>query len=47
MAFVAVFAVLTNRCGKSIEKRDWDGSVAYFLLALGTILTIVKNIPPF
>lgn len=47
LASMAVFVFLTNRCGKSIEKRDWEQSVAYFLLALGTILYLVKNTPPF
>jgi hypothetical protein len=44
---MAAFVVLTNRCGKSIEKRSWEQSVAYFLLALGTILYLVKNTPTF
>jgi hypothetical protein len=47
MANLAVFVFFTNRCGKSIEKRDWEQSVAYFLLALGTILYLVKNTPTF
>jgi hypothetical protein len=44
---MAILAFLTNRCGKSIEKRDWSESVAYFLLALADILLWVKNTPPF
>jgi hypothetical protein len=44
---MAVFVILTSRCGKSIEKRDWEQSVASFLLALGTILYLVKNTPTF
>jgi hypothetical protein len=44
---MAVFVTMTNRCGKSIEKRNWEQSVAYFLLALGTILYLVKNAPTF
>jgi hypothetical protein len=47
LANMAVFLFLTNRCGKGIEKRNWEQSVAYFLLALGTILYLVKNTPPF
>jgi hypothetical protein len=47
VAMMAVFVFLTNRCGKSIEKRDWEQSVAYFLLALGLILVMVKNTPSF
>jgi chromate transport protein ChrA len=42
-----VFVVLTMLCGKSIEKRNWERSVTYFLLALGTIMYLVKNTPPF
>jgi hypothetical protein len=44
---MAALTFLTNRCGKSIEKREWGESVAYFLLALATILLWVKNTPPF
>jgi hypothetical protein len=44
---MVAFALLTHRCGKSIAKQDWDASVAYFLLALGMILTVVRSIPPF
>lgn len=47
LANMAVFVIFTNRCGKSIEKRNWEQSVAYFLLALGTILYLVKNTPTF
>lgn len=47
LANLVVFVILTNRCGKSIEKRNWEQSVAYFLLALGTILYLVKNTPTF
>ena len=47
LGMMAGFVFLTNRCGKSIEKRDWEQSVAYFLFALGVILTMVKNTPPF
>jgi hypothetical protein len=42
-----VFVILTNRCGKSIGKRDWEPSVFWFLLALATILYAVKNAPPY
>jgi hypothetical protein len=44
---LALFMFLANRCGKSIEKRNWEQSVEYFLLALGTILYLVKITPPF
>jgi hypothetical protein len=44
---MAAFWFLTNRCGKYIDKRDWGESVAYFLLALGLILIMVKNTPSF
>jgi hypothetical protein len=47
LANMAVFVLLANHCGKSIEKRNWEQSVAYFLLALGTILYLVKNTPTF
>ena len=47
LASMAVFVFLTNRCGKSIGKREWEQSVAYFLLALGTILYLVKITPAF
>ena len=46
-ALMVTFVFLTNRCGKYIDKRDWTESVASFLLALGLILIMVKNIPPF
>jgi len=45
VAFFITFWFLTNRCGKSIEKRDWGESVSYFLLALGIILALVKIMP--
>jgi hypothetical protein len=45
VVFFVMFWFLTNRCGKSIEKRDWGEAVSYFLLALGIILAIVKIIP--
>jgi hypothetical protein len=44
-ASAIAFAVLTKRCGKSIDKRDWEGSVFWFLLALATILYAVKSAP--
>jgi hypothetical protein len=43
----AVFFWMTEWCGKSIEKRNWARSVESFLLALGTLLTMVRNSPPF
>ena len=46
LVVMAAFVFCTNRCGKSIDKRDWGESVAYFLFALGIILTLVKNTPP-
>jgi hypothetical protein len=47
LSLTVVFAFVTNRCGKSVDKRDWGESVAYFLFGLGLILTMVKNTPPF
>ena len=44
---IVVFVILTELCGRSIERRKWDQSVAYFLLALGTILYLVKSTPAF
>lgn len=44
---LTVFLLLTTMCGRSIEKRNWERSVEYFLLALGTILYLVKNAPTF
>jgi hypothetical protein len=42
-----VFVICTGLCGRYIEKRDWDKSVFWFLLALATILYAVKSMPPF
>jgi VIT1/CCC1 family predicted Fe2+/Mn2+ transporter len=42
---LVTFAVLSSLCGNNISKRNWEQSVAYFLLALGTILLIVKSTP--
>ena len=47
IACIVVFFLLTQRCGKSIEKRDWGESVADFLIALGVVLVMVKNTVPF
>jgi hypothetical protein len=47
LANMAAFIFLTNRCGKSIGKRDWEQSVFWFLLALGIILYAVKSAPLF
>jgi hypothetical protein len=44
---MVALAFLTNRCGKSIEKREWGEGVAYFMLALADILFWVKNTSPF
>jgi predicted cobalt transporter CbtA len=41
------FAVLVKLCGRSIGKRDWEQSVFWFLLALGTIMYAVKSTPSF
>jgi hypothetical protein len=45
-ACAIAFIVQVNRCGKSIDKRDWGQSVFWFLLALATILYTVKSAPP-
>jgi hypothetical protein len=42
-----VFYLMTELCGRNIEKRNWQQSVMYFLLALGVLLTLVRNTPPF
>lgn len=42
LVLIVMFAIVTNRCGKSIEERDWGESVAEFLFALGLILILVK-----
>ena len=42
-----VFVYLTHRCGKSIDKRDWEETVFWGLLALGTIMYAVKTAAPF
>jgi len=31
----------------NITKRNWEQSVAYFLIALYMLLILVKNTPPF
>jgi hypothetical protein len=44
LAFELVaFALCTQWCGKSIDKREWGNAVAMFLLALGLVLIAVKN----
>jgi hypothetical protein len=44
---VVGFSILTSICGKKIEKREWGEAVWCFLIALGTILYLVKVTPPF
>lgn len=44
---LAVFLFAANRCGKSIDKRDWGEAVTEFLGALGMVLILVRKIPPF
>jgi peptidoglycan biosynthesis protein MviN/MurJ (putative lipid II flippase) len=47
LANALVFAYLTRRCGKSIDKRDWEQTVFWGLLALATIMYAVKSAPLF
>jgi len=47
VASAIALVYLTNRCGKSIEKQNWEASVFWFLLALAIILYAVKNAPSF
>lgn len=47
LAMLAVFLFAANRCGKSIDKRDWGEAVTEFLGALGMVLILVRKIPPF
>jgi uncharacterized membrane protein len=47
MITAVAFVLLTEWCGNSIEKRNWARSVETFLLALGALLTLVRNTPPF
>jgi len=41
----ATFLYATDACGENIEKKDWRKSVTWFLIALGMVLSLVKNTP--
>ena len=47
LILLACVAFCCNGCGKAIRKAEWEKAVSFFLFALGGILLMVRETPPW